>query len=155
MIDDARLEQIAREEGLATPSLETCGKLFAAMRRVRDETAKECAAPDLFEALVETWRVLDAAGLHNLSNGVQLGPTVWFVKAKDAQELSRAAIAKVIGTPSFAPKRTDVPDPQPLWRSVDMTAGMLWDAIQRSDTLEDFAHHISETAKAAAKEGLR
>jgi hypothetical protein len=52
------------------------------------------SAPDLLEALKETWRVLDAAGLLNLSNGVQLGQTSWYVKANDAREQSRAAIAK-------------------------------------------------------------
>lgn len=52
------------------------------------------AAPELLEALRETWRVLDAAGLLNLSNGVQLGQTVWFVKASDAKAQSDAAIAK-------------------------------------------------------------
>lgn len=36
--------------------------------------------------------VIDAAGLHNLSNGVQLGPTVWYVKAHDAMTAARAAL---------------------------------------------------------------
>ena len=55
------------------------------------------AAPELYEALAETWRVLDAAGLLNLSNGVQLGQTAWYVKARDAEALARAALAKAGG----------------------------------------------------------
>jgi hypothetical protein len=55
------------------------------------------AAPDLLEALKDTWDVLDAAGLHNLSNGVQLGQTVWYVKACDAKRSARAAIDKATG----------------------------------------------------------
>jgi hypothetical protein len=55
------------------------------------------AAPDLLEALTETWRVLRAAGLLNLVNGVQLGPTSWYIKISDAERLSDAAIAKAEG----------------------------------------------------------
>ena len=47
----------------------------------------------LMEALKATWRVIDAAGLHNLTNGVQLGQTVWFVKASDAKHLSQSALS--------------------------------------------------------------
>lgn len=49
---------------------------------------------DLLEALEETWRVLRAAGLLNLTNGVQLGQTSWYVKICDAERVSNAAIAK-------------------------------------------------------------
>lgn len=52
------------------------------------------AAPDLLAALEETWRVLRAAGLLNLTNGVQLGQTSWYVKICDAERMSDAAIAK-------------------------------------------------------------
>lgn len=48
---------------------------------------------DALAALRELVRVIDAAGLHNLSNGVQLGPTVWYVKAHDAMESARAVLA--------------------------------------------------------------
>lgn len=48
----------------------------------------------------------------------------------------------------------DLPPPPPLWREIPVTAGMIRDAVHRSDTLEDFAHHISEAAKAIAKDGL-
>jgi hypothetical protein len=56
------------------------------------------AAPELLDALRETWRVLDAAGLLNLRNGVQLGQTSWYIKASDAKASSEAAIAKAEGT---------------------------------------------------------
>lgn len=54
----------------------------------------------LLEALKETWRVIDAAGLDNLSRGVQLGQTVWYVKASDAKQLSGSAIAACQPTPT-------------------------------------------------------
>jgi hypothetical protein len=52
------------------------------------------AAPELLDALKDLLGVIDAAGLINLSNGVQLGQTVWFVKASDAVNYATAAIAK-------------------------------------------------------------
>lgn len=58
------------------------------------------AAPELLDALEETWRVLRAAGLLNLTNGVQLGQTSWYVKICDAERLSDAAIAKATGAAS-------------------------------------------------------
>lgn len=36
------------------------------------------------EALAHVVKLIDAAGLHNLSNGVQLGATSWYVKMSDA-----------------------------------------------------------------------
>ncbi len=39
-----------------------------------------------------TLNLIDAAGLHNLSNGVQVGPTAWFVKASDATRALREAL---------------------------------------------------------------
>ena len=51
----------------------------------------------LREALAELWRVIDIAGLHNLSNGVQLGQTSWFVKASDAVEQARQALEATNG----------------------------------------------------------
>lgn len=47
------------------------------------------------EALADMLGVIDAAGLLNLSNGVQLGPTVWYVKASDATDYARATIVKL------------------------------------------------------------
>jgi hypothetical protein len=58
------------------------------------------AAPELLEALRETWRVIEQAGLLNLARGVQLGNTVWLVKASDAQQLSDRAIVKAVGVGS-------------------------------------------------------
>ena len=47
------------------------------------------------DAAKEVLRVIDAAGLINLSNGVQLGPTVWYVKASEATDYARAALAEL------------------------------------------------------------
>lgn len=55
------------------------------------------AAPDLLEALEETWRIIESAGIGNLANGVQLGPTAWLIKCCDARDLSKSAIAKAKG----------------------------------------------------------
>lgn len=52
---------------------------------------------ELVGALEETWRVLRAAGLLNLTRGVQLGQTSWYVKACDAERLADAAITKARG----------------------------------------------------------
>lgn len=46
----------------------------------------------LVEALKQTWKVIDSAGLLNLSNGVQLGQTSWYGKARDARAESDAAL---------------------------------------------------------------
>ena len=58
------------------------------------DAALIAAAPELADALRELLRILDAAGLLTLSRGVYLGPTVWYVKASDACDYARAALAK-------------------------------------------------------------
>lgn len=52
------------------------------------------AAPDMHDALAGLLSVIDAAGLLNLSNGVQLGQTSWYVKASDAVDYARGVLAK-------------------------------------------------------------
>jgi hypothetical protein len=52
---------------------------------------------ELLEALETLMGVIISAGLSNLSRGVQLGPTVWYVKASDAMDSAKAAIAKAHG----------------------------------------------------------
>jgi FtsZ-binding cell division protein ZapB len=44
---------------------------------------------DALESLVE---IIDKAGLSNLSNGVQLGQTSWYVKASDRLDTARTAL---------------------------------------------------------------
>lgn len=44
------------------------------------------------EALRDLVAIIDAAGLHNLSNGVQLGRTSWYVKAGDRMAYARRFI---------------------------------------------------------------
>jgi len=68
-------------------------------RLTRDwETARnaydaECVETERLRAALEhTWKVIDAAGTLNLSNGVQLGPTVWYVKIEAAREMSNLAL---------------------------------------------------------------
>lgn len=56
--------------------------------------AASAGRSELLEALKELAGVMDAAGLLNLANGVQLGQTVWYVKATDAMNLARSLIAK-------------------------------------------------------------
>jgi len=47
---------------------------------------------ELEAALRELRDVINAAGLINLSRGVQLGQSVWYVKAKDAMAAVDAAL---------------------------------------------------------------
>lgn len=69
-------------------------------REMRCNALLIASAPELLAALRETWRVLRAAGTLNLSNGVQLGQTSWYVKICDAEALSDAAIAKAAPSPA-------------------------------------------------------
>lgn len=59
---------------------------------VRDARAE---GADVLAALEQTWRVLRSAGTLNLTRGVQIGQTSWYVKISDAEEASDAAIAAV------------------------------------------------------------
>jgi len=65
----------------------------AAAEAAEQKRRAECY-DDLLAALTDLADIIDAAGLVNLSCGVQLGPTVWFVKASDRLGFARAAIAK-------------------------------------------------------------
>ena len=73
---------------------------LAEMKRIMDDNyrlreehhAIKADRDRLREAAMGLVRVIDAAGLYNLSTGVQLGPTVWFVKASDAMDAARTAL---------------------------------------------------------------
>lgn len=52
---------------------------------------------ETLEALKSLVEIIDKAGIENLSNGVQLGKTSWYVKASNRMEDARAAIAKAEG----------------------------------------------------------
>jgi hypothetical protein len=49
-------------------------------------------AAQALRALVE---IVEKAGLMQLSRGVELGPTVWFVKASERMEYAQAALAEL------------------------------------------------------------
>lgn len=68
------------------------------MNAIRGQKEVEDSTRDLLSALQETWRVLRAAGTLNLSRGVQLGQTSWYVKICDAEAQSDAAISRAQGT---------------------------------------------------------
>jgi len=59
-------------------------------QRLRESERREGKLREALESLVE---IIDKAGLLNLSNGVQLGQTSWYVKASDRLEFARAALA--------------------------------------------------------------
>lgn len=50
--------------------------------------------PDTAPQLKRLVNLIDAAGLHNLSSGVQLGQLSWHAKAYDAMQNARAALKK-------------------------------------------------------------
>lgn len=52
---------------------------------------------DLLAALKNLVAIIDAAGLLQLSNAVQLGATSWYVKASDRMDVAQAVIAKAKG----------------------------------------------------------
>ena len=87
--------------------------LVELLRETTRDMAHECTAPpvlwnelsnacldaaEVIEELHATLRgiveIVDAAGLLNLSNGVQLGQTSWYVKAVDRFDRARAALSK-------------------------------------------------------------
>ena len=52
-------------------------------------------SPELIEAANDMVGIIEKAGLLNLSNGVQLGPTVWYVRACENLRLLKDALAKI------------------------------------------------------------
>lgn len=62
------------------------------------------AAPEVLAALEGLVWIIQKAGLHNLSRGVELGQVSWAVKASDRMEAAQWAIRKAtaassVGTP--------------------------------------------------------
>lgn len=55
------------------------------------------AAPELHDALAELVWIIERAGLHNLTRGVELGQTSWYIKASDRLAAALAALAKARG----------------------------------------------------------
>lgn len=58
---------------------------------------------ELLEALTDLIDIIDAAGLINLSNGVQLGQTSWYVKASDRVKWARTKIGEACGLIAMTP----------------------------------------------------
>ena len=54
------------------------------LRQVAHDEREACA-----DALGQLVQLIDAAGLDNLTNGVQLRPTNWFVKMSDAMAAAK------------------------------------------------------------------
>lgn len=70
-------------------------QLFAAAAvSAADNAALRKRVEELEAALCGLIEVIDAAGLYNLSTGVQLGQTVWYVKASDALDAARALLSQ-------------------------------------------------------------
>jgi hypothetical protein len=59
----------------------------------REHPAAQQERQEVREALEGLVEVIEAAGLENLLRGVQLGQTVWYVKASDAMASAKAALA--------------------------------------------------------------
>ena len=80
-------EREARQKDLACHDCREYREHKSAELRAEKESGKRLSGA--LRWLVE---IIDKAGLHNLSNGVQLGPIVWYVKANDALENAKAAL---------------------------------------------------------------
>ena len=61
---------------------------------IRAALARLESHAELVGALSALVEIINAAGLINLSNGVQLGQTVWFVKASDRMKWAESALAQ-------------------------------------------------------------
>lgn len=93
-------------DGISTERLEDLGRpLMAhligcderAARQVKEADSLRAVNAELVAVLENLTSVIDSAGLYNLSRGVELGSTVWYVKATDGMDAARAAIAKAQG----------------------------------------------------------
>jgi hypothetical protein len=89
---DIGLHLIWAEDGTSGPGILVARTCFAPASAANAHLV--AAAPELLDALSELVWIIDRAGLLNLSNGVQLGPTSWYVKASDRLEAARAVLAK-------------------------------------------------------------
>lgn len=102
------------------------------------------------EALSALVDVVEAAGLHNLVNGVQLGRVVWYVKASDAMNAARAALSaepapdRIVGRANSAEeairmlKAEPAPaEPRRYPNSVVPEGMTAWQYFQESWSIED------------------
>jgi hypothetical protein len=62
-------------------------------------------APKLYVALLTLRGVIEAAGIHNLSNGVPFGQTSWAVKCTDAMALANDALLEACPAETLAESR--------------------------------------------------
>lgn len=77
------LARIAEVEGEREAAMDTVGDLRSELREARAEVER------LRSDLSEVVRLIDKAGLRNLTNGVQLGQNSWFIKMRDALKSAR------------------------------------------------------------------
>lgn len=96
---------LALDNDLRGASPDLCEVLRAARSELQHQIVRD-TAPALLAALQQTWAVIDAAGISALTRSVELGPTVWFVKASEAREAALVAIAEATGA---APPQSDNP----------------------------------------------
>jgi hypothetical protein len=86
---------LAAREYIAEDNNPKSNRVLALIQAALDGETPQCSSAgsdELRRALSHLVEVIDAAGLLNLSNGVQLGPTVWYVKASEAMDIARAAL---------------------------------------------------------------
>lgn len=83
----------------AEPESLTVGQLNRVVRELREalyqEKLKHEAHQRAAQALRALVEIVEKAGLMQLSRGVELGPTVWFVKASERMEYAQAALAEL------------------------------------------------------------
>lgn len=93
----AALTQMARElreteELRAQENRKLCDETERRLAAEARATALAAEVERLGAALTGLVEIIDAAGLFNLSNGVQLGQTSWYVKASDRLDVAHAAL---------------------------------------------------------------
>lgn len=104
----------------------------------------------LRSALARLVFVINAAGLQNLTNGVQLGQTSWYIKASDAMAEAGAALALPVTPPQAVKPAIPSPAPQaPPPEGQDDPRRLVKRNIELGYALDLLRHVLSEVTSAA------
>jgi hypothetical protein len=95
------------------------------------------------EVLTEMVRLIESAGLLNLSNGVQLGATSWYVKMSDCMESAKAVLAEREGVEQL-PEHIEhnmnrIANSQPPVQPAGNVIAEMYEALTKMVTDDEFA----------------